>query len=89
MIPLGSLFSSKLLHFIIYYLLKYDQRRCFNFYRSTSRGNHVIAIDIDPLKVALAYNNAVVYGVEDYIEFIVGDFFQLAPSLKVYISQLT
>ncbi|XP_063950436.1 uncharacterized protein LOC108195209 isoform X3 [Daucus carota subsp. sativus] len=45
-------------------------------------GNHVIAIDIDPFKVALAYNNAVVYGVEDYIEFIVGDFFQLAPSLK-------
>lgn len=70
-------------------MLKYDQRRYYNFYHFVSRGNHVIAIDIDPLKVALAYNNAVVYGVEDYIEFIVGDFFQLAPSLKVYILLLT
>lgn len=47
------------------------------------RCNHVIAIDIDPQKVALAYSNAKVYGVENYIDFIVGDFFQLAPSLKV------
>ncbi|KAK1386006.1 Trimethylguanosine synthase [Heracleum sosnowskyi] len=53
-----------------------------NAIQFAAMGNHVIAIDIDPLKVALAYNNAVVYGVEDYIEFIVGDFFQLAPSLK-------
>ncbi|KAL1831786.1 hypothetical protein ACET3Z_001437 [Daucus carota] len=53
-----------------------------NAIQFAAMGNHVIAIDIDPFKVALAYNNAVVYGVEDYIEFIVGDFFQLAPSLK-------
>ncbi|KAL5699101.1 hypothetical protein ACHQM5_030047 [Ranunculus cassubicifolius] len=45
-------------------------------------GYHVIAIDIDPRKIELAINNARVYGVEDYIDFIVGDFFQLAPSLK-------
>ncbi|KAL3350229.1 hypothetical protein AABB24_022964 [Solanum stoloniferum] len=44
--------------------------------------HHVIAIDIDPTKIALAFENAKIYGVEDHIEFIVGDFFQLAPSLK-------
>ncbi|XP_046451399.1 trimethylguanosine synthase-like isoform X3 [Daphnia pulex] len=42
----------------------------------------VIAIDIDPSKIELARHNASVYGVADRIEFIVGDFFQLAPSLK-------
>jgi 23S rRNA G2445 N2-methylase RlmL len=42
----------------------------------------VIAIDIDPVKIELAKHNASVYGVSDRIEFIVGDFFQLAPSLK-------
>ncbi|XVE89215.1 hypothetical protein DITRI_Ditri19aG0132500 [Diplodiscus trichospermus] len=42
----------------------------------------VVAIDIDPQKVNMAFNNAKVYGVEDYIDFIVGDFFQLASSLK-------
>ena len=44
--------------------------------------NHVIAIDIDPVKIELAKNNAAVYGVEDRIEFIVGDFLELAPTLK-------
>ncbi|MCD7447814.1 hypothetical protein HAX54_035291 [Datura stramonium] len=44
--------------------------------------HHVIAIDIDPRKIAMAFENAKIYGVEDHIEFIVGDFFQLAPSLK-------
>jgi trimethylguanosine synthase len=42
----------------------------------------VIAIDIDPKKIELARNNAEIYGVADRIEFIVGDFFQLAPGLK-------
>ncbi|CAA2933947.1 trimethylguanosine synthase [Olea europaea subsp. europaea] len=42
----------------------------------------VIAIDIDPKKVAMAYNNAKIYGVEHHIDFIVGDFLQLAPFLK-------
>merc|ERR1712013_820177 len=42
----------------------------------------VIAIDIDPNKIELARHNAGVYGVEDRIEFIVGDFFQVMPSLK-------
>lgn len=42
----------------------------------------VIAIDIDPAKVELARHNAAVYGVEDHIEFLIGDFLLLAPSLK-------
>ncbi|KAF8389274.1 hypothetical protein HHK36_025967 [Tetracentron sinense] len=43
---------------------------------------HVVAIDIDPQKAELALNNAKIYGVEDYIDFVIGDFFQLASSLK-------
>lgn len=42
----------------------------------------VIAIDIDPKKIALARRNADVYGVADRIEFVVGDFLTLAPSLQ-------
>jgi len=42
----------------------------------------VIAIDIDPMKIALARHNASVYGVEDRIEFITGDYMQLIPHLK-------
>lgn len=42
----------------------------------------MIAIDIDPNKIELAKNNARVYGVEDRIEFIVGDFTVLANDLK-------
>ncbi|XP_076029931.1 trimethylguanosine synthase 1 isoform X1 [Oratosquilla oratoria] len=44
--------------------------------------SHVIAIDIDKAKIEIARHNAKVYGVADRIEFIVGDFFQLAPTLK-------
>lgn len=42
----------------------------------------VIAIDIDPLKIDLARNNAKIYGVLDRIEFVIGDYFALAPNLK-------
>nr|XP_010968991.1 trimethylguanosine synthase [Camelus bactrianus] len=45
-------------------------------------GKRVIAIDIDPVKIDLARNNAEVYGTADKIEFICGDFLQLAPGLK-------
>lgn len=41
----------------------------------------MIAIDIDPNKIKIARHNAGIYGVEDRIEFIVGDFLQLAPHL--------
>ena len=43
----------------------------------------VIAIDIDPVKIACARHNAEIYGVADRIEFILGDFFQIMPHLKV------
>jgi len=43
---------------------------------------HVIAIDIDPVRLEYARHNACIYGVQDRISFILGDFFQLAPTLK-------
>jgi methylase of polypeptide subunit release factors len=43
----------------------------------------VIAIDMDPVKLMCARHNATIYGVEDRIEFILGDFMQLAKTLKV------
>ena len=42
----------------------------------------VIAVDIDPVKVEYARHNAAVYGVADRIEFIVGDFLKVAPTLQ-------
>jgi trimethylguanosine synthase len=45
----------------------------------------VIAIDIDPLKIEMARNNAAVYGVEDRIKFIVGDFYKLCSSLQAEV----
>jgi 23S rRNA G2445 N2-methylase RlmL len=48
-----------------------------------SRCKHVIAIDIDPQKIDCAQHNASVYGVNDQIDFVVGDFIRLAPHLKV------
>ena len=42
----------------------------------------VIAIDIDPAKIEYARHNAEVYGVADRIEFIVGDFMKIGPSLQ-------
>lgn len=41
----------------------------------------VIAIDIDPKKVEMAKHNARIYGVEERIDFIVGDFFEVVPKL--------
>ncbi|XP_051879931.1 trimethylguanosine synthase isoform X2 [Pristis pectinata] len=45
-------------------------------------GKRVIAVDIDPVKIDLAQNNARVYGVAEQIEFILGDFMLLASDLK-------
>lgn len=42
----------------------------------------VIAIDIDEKKIEMAKHNATIYGVVDRIEFIVGDYFKLASTLK-------
>ena len=41
----------------------------------------VIAIDIDPNKIKAAKHNAKIYGVEDRIEFIIGDFFDIIPNI--------
>ncbi|CAL8278643.1 unnamed protein product [Lota lota] len=45
-------------------------------------GKRVIGIDIDPSRLALARHNAEVYGVADRIDFLLGDFLQLAPGLR-------
>ena len=42
----------------------------------------VIAIDIDPIKIEYARHNAAIYGVDDRIEFIVGDYLEVSSSLK-------
>lgn len=44
--------------------------------------HHVIAIDIDPLKIIKAKHNAKRYGVEDRIEFIVGDSLEIMKSMS-------
>lgn len=41
----------------------------------------VLAIDIDPVRLDLARHNAVVYNVADRIDFVQGDFLELAPHL--------
>jgi trimethylguanosine synthase len=43
---------------------------------------HVIAIELDPARLALARRNARVYGVEHLIEWICGDALTLLPGLK-------
>lgn len=42
----------------------------------------VLAIDIDPVRLDLARHNAAVYGVSDRIDFLQGDFLQLASRLR-------
>ncbi|MBA0693449.1 hypothetical protein Goari_003822 [Gossypium aridum] len=53
-----------------------------NAIQFSQRSAHVIAIDIDPKKIDYAYQNATVYGVNDQIDFVTGDFFTIAPKLK-------
>jgi methylase of polypeptide subunit release factors len=43
----------------------------------------VIAFDLNPARIEMARENARIYGVEDRIQFIVGDFMQHAPFIKV------
>ncbi|MCO5606625.1 hypothetical protein L7F22_060813 [Adiantum nelumboides] len=56
-----------------------------NAIQFAARQNQVIAIDINPRRIKCAQHNAKVYGVAHNIDFIVGDFFGLAPSLKADI----
>lgn len=44
----------------------------------------MIAVDLDPKKLDLAQHNAAIYGVADKIDFVKGDFFDLAHNLKVF-----
>lgn len=51
--------------------------------------DRVIAIDSSPSRIDIARHNAQVYGVHNKVDFICGDFFELAPALKadvVFIS---
>lgn len=41
----------------------------------------VLAVDIDPVRLDMARHNAAVYSVDNRIDFIQGDFLQLAPHL--------
>ncbi|XP_027876699.1 trimethylguanosine synthase isoform X2 [Xiphophorus couchianus] len=45
-------------------------------------GKRVVAIDIDAERLAMARHNSVVYNVVDQIDFLQGDFLQLAPTLR-------
>ena len=42
----------------------------------------VIALDVSPIRLALARHNAALYGVEDRIDFILADFFSFARTLE-------
>lgn len=53
-----------------------------NAIQFAQRSKHVIAIDIDSVRIGYAQHNAVIYEVEDRIDFMIGDFFLLAPNLK-------
>ncbi|XP_062215416.1 uncharacterized protein LOC133915982 isoform X2 [Phragmites australis] len=53
-----------------------------NAIQFATKCKHVIAVDIDPQKIDSAQHNASVYGVNDSIDFIVGDFIHIAPYLK-------
>uniref|UniRef100_A0A8C7ZIS0 Trimethylguanosine synthase n=1 Tax=Oryzias sinensis TaxID=183150 RepID=A0A8C7ZIS0_9TELE len=45
-------------------------------------GKRVLAVDIDAVKLDLARHNAEVFGVAQRIDFLQGDFLQLAPRLR-------
>ncbi|CAH8348604.1 unnamed protein product [Eruca vesicaria subsp. sativa] len=57
-----------------------------NAIQFASRSHYVIAIDLDPKKLDLAKHNAAIYGVADKIDFVKGDFFDLAHNLKALCS---
>ena len=51
---------------------------------NSQQQRQVIAIDVDPVKIAIAQNNARVYGVFDKITFIQGDVREILVSLCDY-----
>lgn len=57
---------------------------CSVFKKDIRRVFLVIAMDNSPLRLALARHNAIIYGVEDRIEFILGDFLSFAKAYRGY-----
>ncbi|XP_010228528.1 trimethylguanosine synthase isoform X2 [Brachypodium distachyon] len=53
-----------------------------NTIQFATKCKHVVAVDIDPQKICCAQHNATVYGVNDHIDFVVGDFIHISPHLK-------
>ena len=45
----------------------------------------VISVEIDPNKIQMAKHNAEIYGVQDKIEFINGDFLEVAKNLAAQV----
>lgn len=60
----------------------------FNLQKRATKVRHyaiskkVIAIDIDPIKLECARHNAKIYGVQDRIEFLLGNVFDILPTLE-------
>lgn len=59
-----------------------------NSIQFAKRKCHVIAIEVDANRVELGVNNVNVYGVESYVDFVIGDFLSLAPSFKADVAFL-
>ena len=58
------------------------QKRATKVRHSTLSQKKVIAIDIDPIKLECARHNAKIYGVQDRIEFLLGNVFDILPTLE-------
>ncbi|KRY73495.1 Trimethylguanosine synthase, partial [Trichinella pseudospiralis] len=56
-----------------------------NAIQFAKQGNFVIAIDIDPVKIKCARNNAKIYQVENQIQFICANFFDIYKKLRADI----
>ena len=50
--------------------------------------NRVIAVELCAQRLQIAKHNAQVYGVADKIDFVQGDFLELAATFQVYQIQL-
>ncbi|XP_050539933.1 trimethylguanosine synthase-like [Daktulosphaira vitifoliae] len=59
-----------------------------NVIQLAKRYKQVIAVDNDANKLEFAKRNAEIYGVREKITFILGDFFEIAESLKKYKPQV-
>ncbi|XP_050547878.1 trimethylguanosine synthase-like [Daktulosphaira vitifoliae] len=55
-----------------------------NIIQLAKRYKQVIAVDNDANKLEFAKRNAEIYGVREKITFILGDFFEIAETLKKY-----